>query len=684
SIFRFLAMSPTRQLAAIMFTDIVGYTAFMQQDEEKALDIIKHYNATLDKYVSQFNGRVSNFYGDGSLCIFSSATDAVNASLCVQKELGTEPVVPLRIGIHIGEVFFEDGKALGDGVNVASRVQSLGQANTIFISAEVYDKIKNNPAFNAISLGYFEFKNVHKPLEVLALTNEGLFVPARKKLGGKLKQKKSFWRQPLVMSISIALLLVVAWFIYKTWAKIPAVDLSEKTIAVLPFMDMSRDKSQEYFGDGLAEEIINSLTTIRELRVIGRTSSFQFKGKNIDLTEIGKKLKAGIVLEGSVQQSGNRARITAQLIRVKDNSHIWSQRYDRDLTDIFKVQDDIALHITEKLKLSLTALEKKQLSMQETAPEAYTLYLKGLHAYRQQAFEQSIAFNMQAIQIDPVFALPYAYIALAKAWIIHRAEDYKNQPALLDAKQFALKAIQLAPKLAEAYSALGLISWRIEREFTQAREYFEKSISLNPNASLIQNRYGYFLTWMGEFEKAKKLALSAIESDPIDLNSYSILITANQFNGQYREAGQYVRESLQLFPENTSFQTMWVFNTYLEGRYTEFIQQCDSMLRINKPKDPWLMALLSMAYFKTGNREASNRILHQLKALSRDSVSNANYFTAEAFSVRNEPDSSIAWLQKSLDKLEPRLSHLKISPFFDPLRKLPAFQKIYRDYGFED
>ena len=182
-------MSQSRQLAAIMFTDIVGYTAMMQANEQKAVAVIKHYNSTLEKLVRQFNGQVLNYYGDGSLCIFPSATDAVNCSLALQKELKNEPGVPLRIGLHIGEVFFEDEKALGDGVNVASRIQSLGQENTILISGEFYDKIKNNSSFSTISLGQFHFKNVDKPLEVFALSNEGLFIPKRSKMEGKLKKK---------------------------------------------------------------------------------------------------------------------------------------------------------------------------------------------------------------------------------------------------------------------------------------------------------------------------------------------------------------------------------------------------------------------------------------------------------------------------------------------------------------
>jgi class 3 adenylate cyclase len=200
-------MSQSRQLAAIMFTDIVGYTAMMQQNEEKAVAVIKHYNSALEKWVTNFNGQVLNYYGDGSLCIFSSATDAVNCSLAVQKDLKSEPVVPLRIGLHIGEVFFEDAKALGDGVNVASRVQSLGQENTILVSEEIYDKIKNNPSVVAVSLGHFDFKNVGKSMEVFALTNEGLFVPQRRKMKGKLK-KKNVQRRNIIAALSLIIVVV--------------------------------------------------------------------------------------------------------------------------------------------------------------------------------------------------------------------------------------------------------------------------------------------------------------------------------------------------------------------------------------------------------------------------------------------------------------------------------------------
>src|SRR5687768_2244250 len=287
-----------------MFTDIVGYTAMMQANENKAVAVIKHYNASLEKWVTQFNGQVLNYYGDGSLCIFSSATDAVNCSIEIQKDLKTEPAVPLRIGLHVGEVFFEDAKALGDGVNVASRVQSLGQENTILISGEIHDKIKNNDSIRTVSLGHFEFKNVGKSMEVFALTNEGLSVPHRKKMEGKLK-KKNVAKRNLIVLFSLILFFISAFFIYKKiFAKNDDARI-DKSIAVLPFVDMSAGKDQEYFSDGLSEELLNLLSKIPGLKVIGRTSSFSFKGKNLDVRKIGDNLGVANILEGSIRKSGN-------------------------------------------------------------------------------------------------------------------------------------------------------------------------------------------------------------------------------------------------------------------------------------------------------------------------------------------------------------------------------------------
>ncbi|MGZ8525331.1 MAG: adenylate/guanylate cyclase domain-containing protein [Chitinophagaceae bacterium] len=676
-------MSQSRQLAAIMFTDIVGYTAMMQQDEQKAVAVIKHYNATLEKWVAHYNGQVLNYYGDGSLCIFSSATDAANCSLAVQKELKDDPVVPLRIGLHIGEVFFEDAKALGDGVNVASRVQSLGQENTILVSAEFHDNIKNNSSISAISLGVFDFKNVDKPIEVFALSNQGLFVPQRKKIVGKLKNK-NFTKRNILAPVLVILLAAMAFFIYKNFfSGKDQSKFADKSIAVLPFVDMSPGKDQEYLGDGLAEEIITTLSGIKSLKVIGRTSSFQFKGDKVDLRDIGKKLKVGTILEGSVQKSGNMIRITAQLIRVKDNSHLWSQKYDREMADIFKIQDEIATHITGLLKISLSESENQQLNKTSTSPETYTFYLKGLYAYREHKYEQSIDYNMQAIKLDPAYALPYAYIALAKSWIINRNRDFKDTLAFKDAENFAQQSIKLSPQLAEGYSAIALLSWTIERNFAKARDNFEKSIQLNPNSSLIKNRYAYFLTWMGDFDKASGLASEALLSDPVDYNSYVILSMVNQYTGRLTEAKKFINEGIRLFHDNNQFQNLLRYNEFLEGHYTDVIRECNAILNRNEILNEARMAQLGIAYYKTRRMQESNSVLRQLQMLPAESNENGNYYTAVIFAARNQHDSCFYWLEKSIEKPEPAFKLFKIDPAFSSLKKNPAWQKLYKQYGFD-
>ena len=253
-------MSQQRHLAAILFTDIVGYTALMQADEQKALELIKHYNTALKNTVATHEGKVLNYYGDGSLCTFQSVIEALNCAVDLQKELQAVPSVPLRIGLHIGEVFFEDGNALGDGVNVASRIQSLGEANTILFSREFYDKIRNHREFQTVSLGQFEFKNVDEPIEVFALANEGLVVPKREQMSGKLKSltvPKKTSRKQIIIGVAVVLLLIAGIFIFRKYVYHPN-DAVEKSIAVLPFVNMSSDPQQEYFADGMMDEILES------------------------------------------------------------------------------------------------------------------------------------------------------------------------------------------------------------------------------------------------------------------------------------------------------------------------------------------------------------------------------------------------------------------------------------------
>ena len=368
-----------RILAAIMFTDMVGYTALMQEDEKQAKVNRDRHRKVLEEKIAEHDGKILQYYGDGTLSIFSSGVEAVLSAIEIQKILLEEPVIPLRIGIHIGDIVKEDDGIYGDGVNIASRIESISVSGANLISDKLQDELNNQPDIVTRSLGSFELKNVKKPVEIFAINEKGIKLPAARDL--KLEKARSI-----------------------------------KSIAVLPFVNMSADKENEYFSDGITEEILSALVKVDGLQVTSRTSSFAFKNKNIDAREIANQLSVNTILEGSVRKAGNKVRIAAQLINSADGYHIWSDVYDRNLEDIFEVQDEIASKIANTLREKLTGKEKKE-PLVTTATknlEAYNLYLKGkyyLFKWTPESGKRGIKYLEQAIAEEPDFALAHSTLA---------------------------------------------------------------------------------------------------------------------------------------------------------------------------------------------------------------------------------------------------------------------------------
>jgi TolB-like protein/class 3 adenylate cyclase len=369
-----------RRLAAILFTDIVGYTAMMQQDEQNAVLITKRYTSVLKQFVPLHGGAILNDYGDGCLCSFSSATEAVRCAVQIQKQLRDEPKVPLRIGLHIGEILVEDEKIFGDGVNVASRIQSLAQGNSILFSKEIFDKIRNQPDFKPVSLGSFEFKNVDEPMEVFALANDGLSVPRKEEITGKLKevQKKSARKKWIIASSALLVIAFFAFFISEKLKNKDAFKGKDRSVVILPFENYTNNPEEESFIDGITEEITTQLAKIADIKVIGRTSAVLFKNSKKPLNQIAETLGVSAYLEGSVQKAGDTVRITAQLIDATTQEHIWGERYDRDLKDIFSMQSEVAQEIARQLHAKLTDVEKDRINKKPTDNiDAYKFYSKG-------------------------------------------------------------------------------------------------------------------------------------------------------------------------------------------------------------------------------------------------------------------------------------------------------------------
>ena len=338
-------MESSRQLASIMFTDIVGYTALMGEDEQKAFAILNKNREIQKPVIEQFHGRFIKELGDGILASFPSASDSVYAALKIQENCRAEGIFQLRIGIHLGEVLFEQKDVFGDGVNIASRIQAIALPGSIYISESVQLNVSNKAGIVTRFIKPEMLKNVKDPVRIYEV-------------------------------------LLPSSTVEKSVANEPQ-KFHENSIAVLPLANMSNDPDQDYFCDGVSEEIINALTQLNNLRVIARTSAFSFKGKNQDIKEIGRVLDVNNILEGSVRKSGNRLRITIQLIRVSDSSHLWSNRYDRELEDIFAIQDDIAQNVATALKGYLTTEEKLVIRRPETIVEAYEYFLKGRQLFHQ-------------------------------------------------------------------------------------------------------------------------------------------------------------------------------------------------------------------------------------------------------------------------------------------------------------
>ncbi|MBK8704122.1 MAG: adenylate/guanylate cyclase domain-containing protein [Saprospiraceae bacterium] len=352
-------MPSVRRLAAIMFSDIMGYTAMMQKDEADAVARVKRYRQVLSDRVAAHHGEILQHYGDGSLTIFASAVEAVKCAREIQIALREAPQVPLRIGVHIGDVVREGDELYGDGVNLASRVQSLAPPGAVLFTARVWEDIRSHPEFRIVEIGNFSLKNVERPMAIYGLAGDGFpslkrgefNLPKGDAKGARIPSSaRMYYILAGAVILTIATIIALRYSGFYTSDKPLTVAHSESpSIAVLPFKDMSPERDQAYFGDGIAEEILNALTHVEGLRVAGRTSSFSFRDEKTDVREIGTQLGVSTILEGSVRKAGDQLRITAQLINTKDGFHLWSSTYDRQISDIFTIQEEIAQAVVNQL-----------------------------------------------------------------------------------------------------------------------------------------------------------------------------------------------------------------------------------------------------------------------------------------------------------------------------------------------
>jgi adenylate cyclase len=546
-----------RKLAAILAADVVGYSRLMGADEAGTLAALKrHREGVFGPAVAAHNGRIVKLIGDGVIAEFSSVVDAVSCALSVQRSGATtadqsasQPNIVLRIGINLGDVIIEGDDIYGDGVNIAARLEPLAEPGGICVSSIVHESVGNRIDVHFQDGGEISVKNIDRPIKV--------------------------WKwHPGATTATAA----------QSAAK-PKPNVTAASIAVLPFTNMSGDPEQEYFSDGISEDIITDLSKIAGLMVIARNSSFSYKGRSVDVRSVGRDLGVRSVLEGSIRRSGNRVRISAQLTDAATGAHLWADRYDRDLTDIFEVQDEVVAKIVGVLAVTLTKGEQQRLRQHGTSNvEAYECWLRAralLTRGSRESVIQARAMYRRAIEFDVNFAAPHAGLAFAaiadyvSAWAADPAQ------ALLEAEGWARRALELSDHEPVSHMALGnVLLWR--RDHDGALAEFARMIALDPNFAQGYTATGLALMYAGEPARALEPFATAMRLDPHypDIVLH-FLAQANFSLGKYEIAAQLLRDRIARNP-NTDASRMLLASCYgYLGRTEDAQAEWAALLKVN-------------------------------------------------------------------------------------------------------
>ncbi len=651
-------MELERRLAAIMFVDFVGYTRLSQKNESIAIQLLFEERKLLRTAFTQYGGKEIKTIGDGFLVEFPSALDAVKCAIAIQSSVRqrnvsseTDESILVRIGIHAGDVIHSEGDVLGDAVNVASRIEPLAEPGGICISSVIYNHLRNKIENPMITLGQMKLKNVELPMEVFKI----VVTP---------------WRKEGSQTLA-------------TSAQSP-VTLDEQRIGVLPMTNMSGE-SDDYFSDGMTEELISAISTISELHVISRTSVMRYKNTSKAIPEIGRELNVGSILEGSVRKAGNQVRITVQLINARTDVHIWSQTYDKDFVDIFGIQSDIAKQVSETLKVKLPLIEKQLIEKTPTTNrDAHNLYLKGRyywHKRTERDLRTTIEYFEGAIKVDPDFAL--AYVGLADCHIGLCDEGCLNaQEAYYKIEPLVRKALLLDASLPEAHATMALLKQNYEWKWDEAEKGFKRAIELNPNWSDVCHSYAVHLALRGRFEQAIKEIKRAEELDPYSIGIHNCAAAAYRDYGKLESAIAECNTILEIDPNFVPAIRKLGLVHLEQSKLEEGLKEIERCVELSHGSF-LAKSYLAYAYGLVGRTAEARSLISELEQLSASHyVSPFNL--AIAYSGLKDKEMTIYWLQRAYEERTSTMNIIKIDHGFDFLRSDPRFFDIQKKIGLLD
>ena len=678
----------TRRLAAILFADIVGYTALMQHDEQAALEKLARFKNVLEYHTAEHRGHIIQYYGDAGLVVFDSPLEAVACAKTLQEAFHLAPEVPVRIGIHLGDVVFQEGNVFGDSVNIASRIESMGVPGAVLLSQTVRGQIKNHPEFHLASLGSFEFKNVDEPMEVFALVNEGFPVPKREEMVGKLKtpatknatQSTSWKKWTLVATLLVAALTAVLFFKNSTGTNLSKEEIS---IAVLPFANLNNDPEQDYFSDGITDEIRTRLAQVGEMKVISRASSMFFKGKNVSLKQVGKELNVRYILSGSIQKSGDIVKINVELNDTQSDRIIWSSpAYNQEIEDIFALQSQLSRDLVGQLKVRLTEQEKQRLTKtKEVDPKIYNLELSAKYQSLQRTNngrENALLLANKILALDSANATAYAiighYHATSTSWL----STGNPQNALEKSRYYLEKAIFFGPESPQVYYALGAQKLFLEWDFAGAENAFRKAVVLGG----VESAGLYF--FLNNLKKAKMVNAKELELEPFGPAQNAWKGQIAFFLGHEQEAIHVFEEGFRLYHHPQFYKDLG--KLYLNaGQPAQAIQTLTSGMDNFRIRPPAMLGDLAIACFKNKQPEKGKLILQEMKALwySNKGGSPA-FFIGQVYAALGEKDPAFEWLEKSFAAHDVEMIWLKMEPQLKSLHDDPRYKDLLRRMGFPE
>ena len=683
-------MPQTRQLAAIMFTDIVGYTALMGKDEQKAFELLKKNRQIHLQAIESLNGRLIKELGDGTLLSFSAVSDALLAAMKIQQACAAEKDISLSIGIHYGEIIFENNDIYGDAVNVASRIQTLGVPGSILFSKKIADELKNKSEFQLMPLGSFDFKNVEEPIEVFALSNPGFVVPRKEDMKGKLKtaSNKPNKKKRILIPAAILVLLLATFLVFKkSILKGNDVNKTIRSLAILPFENIHKDSSLAYLTDGIPENLINRFSSFEGIKVFARSATFGLAASERSIDNLHKILKTDLVLTGRLQKISDDYFLNCELVDATNQNQLWGNKFQLNIKDISRTESTIIESLIDALKIRLSGNSKSAQEKKQVNPEAYAEYLKGRYlsyGSTPEESEKALTHFREAIRIDPKYAAAYAAIANEK--IIQGLFSTASKNEIVNEARTAIEAAKaLDPDLADIYTSEGALKFYYDWDWQGAVESYKKALELEPGNATIYIRYSTTLADVGRYKEALPLADKAVELDPVSISSLHNLGWCNLLAGNYQKSIDAFGKALELHPN-------WVWGHIKKAYGHIYLNEFDKALLLAERaeqlfKDGWgselLQATLVFIYTKCNQKEKADAVINRFLKYAAENTVKDPFTMSGIYRAKGDYKKAIEWEEKTIEAKSPSAYLMNLSLLYDKrFFESPEHQQILRKMGF--